>query len=131
MTFVDTNVFMYAVGQAHPRRSHARTFFDEARRDRRPLVTSAEVVQELMHVYVRMRRPHTLDSALALVAGAGVKVWPLEEEDVMLARQLYVQHPALQARDLCHLASCQRRGVREIMTFDDALAAAAAASWRH
>ncbi len=124
MTFVDTNVFMYAVGQAHPRRSHARMFFDEARRDRRSLVTSAEVVQELMHVYVQMRRPHTLDSALELVAGAGVEVWPLEEADVMLARQLYEQHPMLQARDLCHLASCQRRGVREIMTFDRALAAA-------
>ena len=131
MTFVDTNVFMYAVGQAHPRRSQARAFFDEATRDRRPLVTSAEVVQELMHVYVRMRRPHTLDSALGLVAGAGVEVWPLEEADVVLARQLYEQHPTLQARVLCHLASCQRRGVREIMTFDRALAAAAAAPWRH
>lgn len=123
MTFVDTNVFMYAVGRSHPRRSHARTFFDESRRDRRPLVTSAEVVQEMMHVYLRMRRPHTLDSALELVASAGVEVWPLEEADVLLARQLHDRHPTLAARDLCHLASCQRRGVREIMTFDQALAA--------
>ena len=28
----------------------------------------------------------------------------------------------LQARDLCHLASCLRRGVREIKTFDQRLA---------
>lgn len=126
MTFVDSNVFMYAVGRSHPRRSHAQSFFEESRRNRRPLVTSAEVVQELMHVYLRMRRPHTLDSALDLVAGANVEVWPLEEADVMLARQLSAQHPTLGARDLCHLASCHRRGVREIMTFDRALAAAAA-----
>ena len=124
MTFVDTNVFMYAVGRSHPRRSHVRSFFDESRRDRRPLVTSAEVVQEMTHVYLRMRRPHTLDSALELVASAGVEVWPLEEADVLLARQLYDRHPTLEARDLCHLASCRRRGVREIMTFDRALAAA-------
>lgn len=124
MTFVDTNVFMYAVGRSHPRQSDARTFFDESRRDRRPLVTSAEVVQEMMHVYLRMRRPHTLDSALELVASAGVDVWPLEEADLILARQLYDRHPTLEARDLCHLASCQRRGAREIMTFDQALAAA-------
>ena len=103
-----------------------RDFFDESRRNRRPLVTSAEVVQELMHVYLRMRRPHTLDSALELVASASVEVWPLEEADVMLALQLYAQHPTLGARDLCHLASCRRRGVREIMTFDRALATAAA-----
>ena len=126
MIFIDTNVFMYAVGRSHPRRSDAQSFFDESSRSRRPLVTSAEVVQELMHVYLRMRRPHTLDSALELVAGANVEVWPLEEADVTLARQLYEQHSTLGARDLCHLASCQRRGVREIMTFDRALATAAA-----
>ena len=68
-------------------------FFDESTRDRRPLVTSAEVLQELTHVYLRMRRPHTLDSALELVASAGVDVWPLEQADVMLARQLHEQHP--------------------------------------
>ena len=79
-----------------------------------------------MHVYLRMRRPHTLDSALELVASANVDVWPLEEADVILARQLFEQHPTVGARDLCHLASCRRRGVREIMTFDRALATAAA-----
>ena len=77
-----------------------------------------------MHVYLRMKRPHTLDSAFELVASAGVEVWPLEEADVMLARQLHDQHPTLGARDLCHLASCKRRGVSEIMTFDQGLAAA-------
>ena len=79
----------------------------------------------MMHVYLRMRRPHTLNSALELVASAGVEVWPLEAADVLLAHQLRDRHPELSARDLCHLASCRRRGVREIMTFDRALAAAA------
>ena len=122
MIFVDTNVFMYAVGQSHPLRSRAQEFFDESIRDRRPLFTSAEVIQELMHVYLRMKRPHTLDSALELIASAGVQVWPLEEADGILARQLHDRHPTLEARDLCHLASCRRRNVREIKTFDRALA---------
>ena len=126
MIFVDTSVFMYAVGKPHPLQSPAQRFFDESLRNRKPLFTSAEVVQELMHVYLRMKRPHTLDSALELMDKAGVDVWPLEEGDVILARQLHDQQPTLSARDLCHLASCRRRGVREIMTFDEALAAAGA-----
>ena len=125
MIFVDTNVFMYAVGKPHPLQSRAQQFFDESARDRETLFTSAEVIQELMHVYLGMKRPHTLDSALELVANSGVQIWPLEEADVILAHQLHDRHPTLAARDLCHLASCQRRGVREIMTFDEALAAAA------
>ena len=124
MIFVDANVFMYAVGKPHPLQSPAQQFFDESTRNRKTLFTSAEVIQELMHVYLRMKRPHTLDSALELVAGAGVEIWPLKEADVTLARQLHDRHPNLTPRALCHLASCRRRGVNEIMTFDQALASA-------
>lgn len=125
MTYVDTNVFMYAVGKPHPLQSRAQRFFYESMRSRRAIFASAEVIQELMHVYLSMNRPHTLDLALELIEGVGVEVWPLEEADVQLARRLHERHPTLQARDLCHLASCQRRGVREIMTFDEGLATAA------
>ena len=125
MIFVDTNVFMYAVGSPHPLQRPAREFFHECGQSRTPLCTSAEVLQELLHAYLPARRPQTLDAAMALVEGAGVEVWPLEEPDIALARQLYGQRPSLAARDLCHLASCRRRGVRAIKTFDLTLADAA------
>ena len=80
-------------------------------------------MQELAHVYLPTGRLQTFDATLGLMASAAVEVWPLEEADVALARQLHEQYPSLQARDLCHLASCRRRGVREIKTFDQALAA--------
>ena len=123
MIFVDTNVFMYAVGRPHLLRTSAQQFFVEANRNRVPLCTSAEVLQELAHAYLPVGRVSALDSALSLASRAGVEVWPLEEADVALARRLHEQHPALQVRDLCHLASCRRRGVREMKTFDRALAA--------
>lgn len=124
MTFVDTNVFMYAVGRPHPLQAPARKFFAESSKRNTPLGTSAEVLQELAHAYLHVGRLRTLDAAMALVVRAGVEVWPLEEADVTLARQLHEDYPTLGARDLCHLASCRRRGVREIMTFDEAFRAA-------
>ena len=126
MTFVDTNVFMYAVGRPHALRTPAQEFFVEANRSGMPLCTSAEVMQELAHAYLPTGRLQTFDAALGLIANAGVEVWPLEEADVTLARQLHEQFPKLQARDLCHLASCRRRGIREIKTFDQAFASVAA-----
>lgn len=124
MIFVDTNVFVYAVGREHPHREPAQTFFVETRRDRVALFTSAEVLQELMHVYLPAGRFRELDEALALASGVMADIWPLEREDVELARQMGRLHPTLAARDLCHLASCRRRGVSQIKTFDHALAAA-------
>ena len=123
MIFVDTNVFMYAVGRPHVLQASAQDFFIEANRNGTPLCTSAEVMQELAYVYLPTGRLQTFDATLELLASASVEVWPLEEADVALARQLHEQHPALQARDLCHLASCRRRGVREIKTFDQTFAA--------
>ena len=125
MTFVDTNVFIYAVGGEHPLRASARAFLDASLRRRTALCTSAEVLQELMHAYLPVGRMEQLDAAFSLIADTGVEVWPLEAGDVHLARRLGERFPELAARDLCFLASCRRRSVAEIGTFDRALASAA------
>ena len=122
MIFVDTNVFMYAVGKPHPLKSQARDFFHESLLNSESLCTSAEVLQELMHVYLPVRRADVFEDAVALMDRVDVEVWPLEQADVVLAGQLHDRYPELSARDLCHLASCRRRNVREIKTFDRALA---------
>jgi uncharacterized protein len=123
VTFVDTNVFMYAVGRAHPLREPARTRLFDAVETGKGLVTSAEVLQELLHAYLPVGRQTTLDAALALVSGCVDEVWPVEAEDVNLARALDTQHPGLAARDLIHVACCRRRRVGDVMTFDRGLAA--------
>ena len=121
MIFVDTNVFIYAVGRRHPLKSRAREFFNDSLLNSRSLCTSAEVLQELMHVFLRVGRNENLTKAFDLVSQAQVEVWSLEREDVLLARELYEQYPMLAVRDLCHLASCRRRGVAELKTFDEML----------
>jgi len=122
--FVDTNVLMYAVGKEHPLREEAREFFINAVESREVLVSSAETIQELLHAFLPVGREATLDAALNLARGRLAQVWPVEVEDVFLARTLVDRHPGLGARDLLHLASCQRRQVKRIKTFDRALAAA-------
>ena len=123
MTLVDSNALMYAVGKPHPLQPEAQEFFVQAIQKGVVISTSAEVLQEMLHVYESTGRIELFENALALVTELGMEVWPLESEDVLLARQLHVLHPGLSARNLSHLASCRRRGLREIKTFDEALAA--------
>lgn len=124
MIFVDSNVLVYAVGGEHPLRNRARSFFRETLEDGTPLATSAEVLQELLHVYLPVDRLRTLDAALQLADARIATIWSVEAEDVRLARLLAERHPALDARDLLHLACCIRRDVDRVKTFDRALAAA-------
>lgn len=115
---------MYAVGREHPLRSEARRFFEDSLTASRPLCTSAEVLQELMHAYVPVGRIATLDAARELLAARVNVVWSVEAADVEHARALLDRNSGLGARDLLHLACCRRRGVREVQTYDRALAAA-------
>ena len=86
MIFVDTNVIMYAVGRDHPLRPEARAFFADCLERGVPLVTSAEVQQELLHAYLAADRLATLDAALDLVRARIPTIWPIELEDVALPR---------------------------------------------
>jgi predicted nucleic acid-binding protein len=121
--FVDTTVWMYAVGRPHPLRDEARTLVRGWVAERTPVATGAEVLQELLHAYLPVRRLGTLDAALRLATDVA-DVWPMEVDDVALAVELAHRHGHLSARDLLHLASCLRRDVREVATFDQGLAAA-------
>lgn len=125
MIFVDTNVLMYAVGRSHPLRATAQEFFAASMApDHEPLCTSAEVLQELLHAYLPVERTATLDDALVLVRSTMSQVFPVEADDVLFARDLAESLPALTARDLLHVASCRRRGIERVKTFDRPLASA-------
>jgi len=127
VTFVDTNVFVYAVGREHPLREAARMMLRERLDQRVPMATSAEVLQELLHVYLPVDRMGTLDAALRLASDL-TTTWPVEASDVMAARDLVTSAPGLGARDLLHLAVCRRYGADELLSFDRALVAAFASS---
>jgi len=122
--FVDTNVFMHAVGRDHPLRADAQAFFETAMEsDRNELCTSAEALQELLHAYIPVNRWGTLDAALTLVDSCIPAVYAVEVEDVQAARVLADGYRNLGARDLIHLAVCRRHSIRAIKTFDRGLAA--------
>ena len=124
MIFVDSNVFIYAVGRPHPLREEAQNFFIDSMKKAKRLVTSAEVLQELIHVYLPVNRLDSLDAALTLAVEGVEKVLTVDMEAVIHARNLISKHPSLSARDLIHIATCQLNNIKEIMSFDRKLNAA-------
>jgi len=101
---------MSAVDRSHPLREPARRFFlDHSSPGAELLCSSAEVMQELLHAYLPAGRTETLEAAFTLVRSRTAELWSVEPEDMESARGLVTRHPALQARDLLHLACCRRR----------------------
>lgn len=124
MIFLDANVFVHYVGREHRLRHQARALVERLIERRERIVTSAEVLQEVLHYYLRDQRLRALDDAFTLVKNCVDEIWPVDQVDIETARNLISRYPGLEARDLVHLACCIRRDPHELMTFDRGLAAA-------
>ncbi len=117
MIFVDSNIPMYLVGAAHPRKVDAQRLLERAIADRDKLVTSAEVFQEILHRYIAVGRRDAIQPAFDALTGVVDDVFSITREDVERAKTIAQGRP-LSARDALHAACMERHGVERVMSFD-------------
>lgn len=118
MIFVDSNIPMYLIGAPHPNKEAARRVLEECISRNERMVTSAEVMQEILHRYVAIKRLDAIQPALDALLGAVDEVFPIEPEDVRNAKDVLMGRAPLSARDALHVAVMKRRGVDRVMSFD-------------
>lgn len=118
MIFLDSNVPMYLIGAEHPNKSRAREVLEGLIGAGERLVTSAEVLQEVLHRYAAIGRFEAITPACELVVAVSDKIFPIEREDVERARDILLADPIRSARDALHLAVMRRREVERIFSFD-------------
>lgn len=116
--FVDTAVIMYAGGADHSLREPCRTILSRVAAGELQAVTSAEVIQEILHRFVALRRPSIgaamAQSALDLFA----PVLPITHSVMQRLPELIERYPGLAARDLVHVATCLEEGIGAIVSPD-------------
>jgi uncharacterized protein len=119
VAFVDANIPMYAIGGPHPLREPSVRVLELIAERPAAFVTSSEVLQEILHRYMRLERwevGRELMSAFSeLLAG---RVEPVLAEDVLYAGHLAEERTAAGARDLVHEAVMRRLGVTHIISAD-------------
>ena len=118
MVFVDSNVPMYLVGAEHPHKDDARRLLDRLISERQRLVTSAEVLQEILHRYVAIDRRDAIQPAFDAVLGIVDEVFPVDSRAVERAKSTVLGQRRLSSRDAVHLAVMSLHGVDRIVSFD-------------
>ena len=88
------------------------------------LVTDAEVLQEILHRYVAIKRRKAIEPAMRAILGVVDEVFPIGHRDVLLAQRILEDDEKLDARDAIHVAVIRRQRVSRVMTFDKRLEAA-------
>lgn len=116
--FVDTAVIMYAVGTDHPLKPASAEILRRVASGVMHGVTSAEVIQEIVHRFVHAGRP----LRAAEVAGHALAVFspviPVGHAVVERLPGLLARYPTMAARDLLHVATCLEERIQTIVTPD-------------
>jgi uncharacterized protein len=116
--FLDSNIPMYLVGAPHPNKDAARSALERVIGRGERMVTSAEVLQEILHRYHAIKRPDAIQPAFDALLGLADEVYPIESADVQRARDVMMGISRLSARDALHVAVMQRHRVERVMSFD-------------
>jgi hypothetical protein len=117
LIFIDSNVPMYLVGAAHPHKLDAQRLLERCLGERIPLVTDAEVLQEILHRYTAIRRRDAIQPAFDALLGIVDDVWPVDRRAVERAKAILLEREQLSARDALHVALMEQNGVRRIASF--------------
>lgn len=102
MILVDSNIPMYLVGASHPHKLDAQRLLESALSGGERLVTDAEVLQEICHRYVAIKRREAIQPAFDAIIGVVDEVLPIERTDVEHARDALLRYQTLSARDALH-----------------------------
>ena len=116
--FIDTAVIIYAGGGDHPLREPCGLIIERVGAGELDAVTSTEVVQEIVHRFIAIRRPDIAGSMAKRTMDTFTPVIPMTHALMRRVPDLIDRYPTLSARDLVHVATCIHEGIVEIVSPD-------------
>ena len=116
--FLDAAVFMYAGGAEHPLRGPCQAILRRAKDGTLEATTSAEVVQEILHRFISIRRPAFGISIARDALAVFNPVLPVTDAVIRRVPELVGRYPLFSARDLVHVATCIEEGIDSIVSPD-------------
>jgi len=116
--FIDSNIPMYLVGASHPHKTNAQRLLEKLIRDDQRLVTSAEVLEEILYRYVAIDRRDAIQPAFDALTGVVDEVLAVDRAAVERAKRMVLEYQRLSARDAVHLAVMEQHGIDRILSFN-------------
>ena len=116
--FLDANLIMYSLGGPHPLREPSQKTLDKIKRGVLPVVTNAEVLQEILYRYFSIRKPALGELAYHGIIDLCEMVMPITVQDTDLALKLLKQHHQITSRDALHAATMLNNGLKDILSTD-------------
>lgn len=116
--FLDANIIMYALGKDHPLKAPCRKNLEKIKEGELTVVTSTEVLQEILHRYYGIRMPEVAEAALSALKTFCKEIYPIRLSEIEKAHALLKEYPSINARDAIHAATMFNNGIEKILSTD-------------
>lgn len=118
MIFIDSNVPMYLIGEEHPHKRDTVLTLEQLASEKQRLVTNTEAIQEILHRYTAIKRKDAIQPCLDTLYSFIDEIHPVDENDVLNAKDLLLAYDRLSARDAIHVTHMKRYQIEIIFSFD-------------
>lgn len=118
MIYLDSNIPMYLIGQDHPNKNLTIVNLERLVQEKKRLVSSVEVFQEILHRYTAINRKSAIQPTFDLLNKITDDIYDINKRHVEIAKELILAYKNLSARDAIHLAIMKQHGIKTIFSFD-------------
>lgn len=116
--FVDTNIFMYAVGSEHPYKKPCADLLTKIAEESILVASDSEVLQEILYRYSQINKFPMGCQVYEDVKVLLNIVFPVTVKDIDLAVSLLKKHNGIRVRDAIHAAVMLSNDVSKIYSVD-------------
>jgi len=116
--FLDTNVFLYAAGTASEMKVSCVDLLKEVAEGRLAATSSAEVLQEILHVLMRRGEQQNAIKLTRAVLGLFPNLLSIRSEEIEVCLDIIQAYPDLPTRDAVHVATLISNGISTIISAD-------------
>lgn len=118
LILVDSNIPMYLVGHDPARKLDVQRSLDQLLVKGERLVSDAEVLQEILHRYISIKRLEAIQPAFDALLEIVDEVLSIDRKIVERAKEISLGYRGVSARDAVHLAVMQQHAIGQILSFD-------------
>ena len=118
MIFIDSNIFMYAAGAAHPNKIASTIYLHGVAKGETDACTSVEILQEILHRYRHIARWNDGKEVYSLIKKIVPIIVSIDSEIIDRGFDLLEKYSSIYSRDAVHAATCFSMGIQKICSYD-------------
>jgi uncharacterized protein len=116
--FIDSNIFIYAIGKDHPLKPGCIALIQKIRSGKITAVISTEIIQEILYRFQSIKSlPAGIELSQEAIQLSSI-ILPVTETDLSRAIDILETSPAIQTRDAFHAAVMLNNDLQEIISTD-------------